>query len=145
MYTERHDKQTLADLVDTYQASGRYVFTRDDALGTLGVTEEALKKAVQRLVTKRRLAVPLRGFSIIVPIEYREAAAPPASWFIDDLMKFYGQPYYVGLLTAAALHGSLTNSRRSSRSSRRPASPRRRRASAHSKTISLRRSSMRYF
>lgn len=107
MHTERHSgKQTLAELVDSYQASGRYVLTREDALRTLGVTEEALKKAVQRLVAKRRLAVPHRGFYVIVPLEYRDAGAPPASWFIDDLMKFYGQPYYVGLLTAAALHGA---------------------------------------
>jgi len=27
-------------------------------------------------------------------------------WFIDDLMNFLEQPYYVGVLTAAALHGA---------------------------------------
>ena len=106
-HTQQHRaRRTLAALVDSYQASGRYVLTREDALRTLGITEEAVKKAVQRLVAKHRLAVPHRGFYIIVPLEYRAAGAPPASWFIDDLMKFYGQPYYVGLLTAAALHGA---------------------------------------
>jgi predicted transcriptional regulator of viral defense system len=98
--------KTLSDLVDGYQASGRYTFTREDALGRLGISGEALKKAVQRLVAKRRLAVPRRGFFVIVPIEYRDAGAPPASWFIDPLMRFHGHPYYVGLLSAAALHGA---------------------------------------
>lgn len=107
MHTESQGpRQSLSVLVDGYQANGRYVLSRQDALRELGVTEEALKKAVQRLVAKRRLAVPHRGFYVIVPIEYRKAGAPPPSWFIDDLMKFLEQSYYVGLLSAAALHGA---------------------------------------
>ncbi len=107
MHTESHSRhKSLSDLVDACQASGRYILTREQALGALGVSDEALKKAVQRLVAKRRLAVPRRGFFVIVPVEYREAGAPPASWFIDELMKSCGQPYYVGLLSAAALHGA---------------------------------------
>jgi len=107
VHTEQHTRgETLSKLVDSYQATGRYVVLRDQALKVLGISDEALKKAVQRLVAKRRLAVPRRGFFIIVPMEYREAGAPPPAWFIDDLMKFCGQPYYVGLLSAAALHGA---------------------------------------
>ena len=104
MHTKLYDK--LSELVDSYQATGRYVFTRDQALGALGVSEGAFKKAVQRLVAKGRIAVPRRGFFVIAPIEYREAGAPPPTWFIDDLMIFLGQPYYVGLLSAAALYGA---------------------------------------
>jgi predicted transcriptional regulator of viral defense system len=107
MHTKQHiGGDRLSDLVDSYQSRGRYVLTRKQALGALDVTDEALKKAVRRLVSKRRLAVPRRGFFAIVPVEYREVGAPPPSWFIDDLMKFIGQPYYVGLLSAAALHGA---------------------------------------
>ncbi|MBI3270841.1 MAG: type IV toxin-antitoxin system AbiEi family antitoxin [Planctomycetes bacterium] len=97
---------TLSALVDAYQASGRYVLLRREALTSLGASAEAVKKAVQRLESKRRLAVPRRGFFAIVPVEYRDAGAPPASWYIDPLMKFHGRPYYVGLLSAAAIHGA---------------------------------------
>jgi predicted transcriptional regulator of viral defense system len=103
---QRPAKKTLSEVVDSHQASGRYVLTRDQALEALGVSDEALKKAVQRLVVKRRLAVPRRGFFVIVPIEYREAGAPPPNWFIDELMKYEGRSYYVGLLSASALHGA---------------------------------------
>jgi len=99
-------RETLTELVDAYQATGRYVLTREQALATLGVSEEAVKKAAQRLVAKRRIAAVRRGFFVIVPIEYRAAGAPPPSWFVDDLMRFHDQPYYVGLLSAAALHGA---------------------------------------
>ncbi len=33
----------------------------------------------------------------------RVAGCPPARWFIDDLIGFLGQSYYVGLLSAAAI------------------------------------------
>ena len=107
MHAEPHGKYgSLIDLVDSYQASGRYVLSREQALAALEVSNQALKKAVHRLVDKRRLAVPRRGFYVVVPVEYREVGAPPPSWFIEDLMKFHGQPYYVGILTAAALQGA---------------------------------------
>lgn len=96
----------LDDLVDTLQSRGRYTFTRAEALTTLDTTAENLKKAVQRLTRKRRLASPRRGFYVIVPVEYRVAGAPPASWYIDDFMKCVGAPYHVGVLTAAAIHGA---------------------------------------
>ncbi len=96
----------LDQLVDALQSHGRYTFERQEALHSLGTKHENLKKAVQLLVRQRRLASPRRGFYVIVPIEYRVAGAPPAAWYIDDLMKAIGTPYYVGVLTAAALHGA---------------------------------------
>jgi predicted transcriptional regulator of viral defense system len=98
--------RSLADLVNSRQSSGRYTFRREDALDELGVSEVALRNAARRLIEKRRLAMPRRGFYVIVPVEYREAAAPPAAWFIDDLMAFHGQRYYVGLLSAATVYGA---------------------------------------
>jgi len=96
----------LEELVDRLHSHGRYAFTRAEAISALGTTPENLKKAVQGLTRKRRLASPRRGFYVIVPAEYRVAGAPPASWYIDDFMKAMGAPYYVGVLTAAALHGA---------------------------------------
>jgi predicted transcriptional regulator of viral defense system len=98
--------RNLSSFVDALQAKGRYVFEREQAMRALGVSEAALKLAAQRLVRKRRLAMPRRGFFVIVPLEYSVAGAPPASWFLDDLMKYEQAPYYLGLLSAAALHGA---------------------------------------
>ncbi len=88
------------------QASGRYVFGREEALAVLGVSESAFKQAARRLAAKRRIVAPRRSFFVVVPLEYRNAGAPPPSWFIADLLAYHGQPYYVGLLSAAALHGA---------------------------------------
>jgi len=103
--TSGQDK-VLSDFVNRLQGSGRYTFLRNEARSALGVSEIALQAAVRRLVAKRRICPPRRGFYVIVPVEYSQAGAPPPSWFIDGLMKFHGHPYYVGLLSAAALHGA---------------------------------------
>lgn len=96
----------IAKFVDSLQASGRYSFSRDEALANVKVSTSAFRRAVARLVSKERIAVPRKGFYVIVPIEYRSAGAPPPSWFIDELMHYLGRRYYVGLLSASALYGA---------------------------------------
>jgi len=97
---------SLTDFADGLQASGRYSFTRHDAASAGKRSGVAIEAALRRLKQKGRIASPRRGFYVLVPPEYREAGSPPASWFVDDLMQFLDQPYYVGLLTAAAAHGA---------------------------------------
>jgi predicted transcriptional regulator of viral defense system len=94
------------DWIQSLQARGRYTFDRAAAAEAFGRADLALTKALARLTRKRRIVSPRRGFYVIVPAEYAIPGSPPADWFIDDLMRFVGHPYYVGLLTAAALHGA---------------------------------------
>lgn len=77
-------------------------------------TARRRRKAGCRRSRSRRPSRDWRGrvvklkdyFYAIVPLEYLSAAAPPPSWFIDDLMRAMELPYYVGLLSAAGLHGA---------------------------------------
>lgn len=96
----------LREYLDQLQSRGRYVFTRDEGLTALGCTRSAFMFAVNRLSAAGRIVSPRRGFHVIVPVEYRSAGGPPPDWYIDALMTSHGQPYYVGLLSAAALHGA---------------------------------------
>jgi len=96
----------LSEFVDQLQSSGRYSFTREEAILALGVSDVAMQASARRLAAKGRIVAPRRGFYVIVPVEYRSTGAPPPSWFVDDLMRFHEHPYYVGLLSAAALHGA---------------------------------------
>ena len=41
-----------------------------------------------------------------MPLEYKAAWSIPPSWFIRDLITYPDRPYYVALLSAAALHGA---------------------------------------
>lgn len=96
----------LATVIDALQARGRYVISHAELRALGKRSGVALQAALRRLRTSSRIASPRRGFHVIVPVEYRAAGCPPPSWFIDDLMRHLGQPYYVGLLSAAALHGA---------------------------------------
>jgi len=105
---EERDPQgsRLGAWVDDLQAGGRYCFTRDELEGWAGRSEVAVDAALRRLKQRQRIQTLRRGVHVVVPIEYRVAGCPPASWFLDDLMRFLGQPYYVGILGSAALHGA---------------------------------------
>ncbi len=98
--------KSLSEYVDRLQQAGRYAFTREDTIRDLTLSPVAIKRAADRLIAQGRVVNPRRGFFVIVPLEYKSAGAPPASWFIDAMMRFQELPYYVGLLSAAALHGA---------------------------------------
>ncbi|HEY8368233.1 MAG TPA: type IV toxin-antitoxin system AbiEi family antitoxin [Thermodesulfobacteriota bacterium] len=111
MQTSRDTRpSSLSDFVDALQATGRYTFTHAEAVAALGRSDKAVRSALGRLAAKQRIVSPRRGFHVIVPLEYRSAGGPPPSWFIDALMDFIGRPYYVGLLTAAMIHGAAHQS-----------------------------------
>jgi len=92
--------------VDGLQRKGYYTFTREQAQAGTERSFVATQTALRRLKEQGRIVCPHRGFYVIVPVEYRETGSPPASWFVEDLMRHLGQPYYVGLLSAAAIHGA---------------------------------------
>lgn len=105
---EKHKQlpQSLPQYVDYLQSKGNYILLRENAINALGMSPLAFNMAVCRLTQKGRVIKARQGFYVIVPLEYRNAGGIPASWFIDSLMQFHKQPYYVGLLSAAALHGA---------------------------------------
>lgn len=92
--------------VEGLLARGRHTFTRAEAEAALGSSSVAAYHSLRRLEKTGWVAMPRRGFYLIVDPERRQLGALPATAWIDDLMRFHGVPYYVGLLSAAALHGA---------------------------------------
>lgn len=87
-------------------ANGRYSFTTEEAIKALGASPVAARAALRRLRQKGDLAMPYKGFYIIVPPEFRNIGCLPASHFIPDLMNHLGEKYYAGLLSAAEFAGA---------------------------------------
>lgn len=92
--------------VEELLGRGRYTFSREEALRRLGRTPPATYMALHRLQKAGWLAMPRSGFYVIVDPQHRAAGTLPPEWFVNDLMKHMGRPYYVGLLSAAQLHGA---------------------------------------
>ncbi len=94
------------DYLDSLLTAGRYCFTSQDTGKALGVSQDAVKLALNRLRHKGEVASPARGFYVIVPPEYRGLGCLPADQFIPVLMQQAKIPYYAGLLSAAQYHGA---------------------------------------
>ena len=97
----------LLNWVEKQQAWGKYVFSLIQVRSDFpDLSESAIKRALDRLSNKGRVISVYKGFYLIVPPEYTSRGVLPPLLFIDNLMQFVGKPYYIGLLSAAALHGA---------------------------------------
>lgn len=102
-----HDQRSaLSAHVSHLLSAGRVVFTSAEAEQALGVGRGPFLDAAERLQRRKHLLGPRQGFYVIVPPQYASWGAPPPAWYIDALMGHEGEPYYVGLLKAAELHGA---------------------------------------
>ena len=96
----------ISDYVDQFQRQGRYAFDHLDLEKSVSASPEAVGKALMRLAKKHRVKRLRKGFYVILPVEYSTVGMIPPDWFIDDLMRYLQLPYYIGLQSAAALHGA---------------------------------------
>jgi predicted transcriptional regulator of viral defense system len=100
----KHEKVAL--FIDQLQSHGKYSFSIREVLDKTKQPARAVRRALERLQKKGRIVLVSRGYFAIIPLEYKESGVLPAEWFIHQLMDFLRLPYYVGLLSAAALHGA---------------------------------------
>lgn len=100
----KEEKMGLISYLEDLQSKGQYWFLRNEAIKALEISEKAFQKAAKRLTNKVKLTRLRGNFYLLIPPEYRAISALPASWFINVFLGHLNQPYYVGLLSAAALH-----------------------------------------
>ena len=84
---------------------GHYTFSLADAESVVGAGEKT-RKALSRLAEQGWLFSPGKGFYVIIDPQHQGSGFLPVEWFIDDWMSFLGGHYYLGMLTAAMLHGA---------------------------------------
>lgn len=97
-----HASHYIRDLA----ASGIHHFTTLDAIQAIGAKPPSVRGQLLRLKRQGTIAEPVRSFHIIVPPEYSRLGCLPAEQFIDQLMNFLDEPYYIGLLSAAERFGA---------------------------------------
>lgn len=88
------------------QSQGRYTFSFDELRRRFDLSEETLLQALYRYKAKKQIAQIRKGFYAIIPPGYSKQGMLPPYLLIDDLMKSLNKPYYVALLSAAALYGA---------------------------------------
>lgn len=97
----------LENWVDELQQKGQNAFTLQQARAVFHhISEAALSLALARYSGKQKIVSILRGYYLIIAPKYAAMKVIPPENFIDGLMKSLGRPYYVGLLSAAAMQGA---------------------------------------
>lgn len=104
----KHDRGFVARFVEDVQASGRLSFALDEIAAHRADQGRALEAALRRHAATGAIRRVSRksDFFVVVPPEFRAMGAPPLEWWLDDYMTHLRVPYYLGLLSAAAWHGS---------------------------------------
>ncbi len=96
----------LEKWVKALPASGRYAFSRDEAMRALGLKHKAFNRTAGRLAAGRMIARVRGQFYVVVPLEHAATGVIPADWFIVQLLEHLKQPFYTGMLSAAEYHGA---------------------------------------
>lgn len=96
----------LDAFIDDQRGLGKYSFSLQSLRDRFQISDDTLRKALQRLKRQQSIAMVRNEFYAIVPPEYRAKGIIPPSFYIADLMKFLNREYYIGLLNAAAFYGA---------------------------------------
>ena len=97
---------TLSAFIRDHEIRGQVTFPLSEVRDATGLSAKTLATELQRQVSRGRVIIPYRGFYVIVPPQYALKGIVPPTYYIDELMKPVGKPYYVCLLSAAAFHGA---------------------------------------
>lgn len=91
--------------IESVLSEGRITFSREELI-SLGLSPDLVKRTISRYTQLGKLYSIRQGFYVIITPEFIIPNRVPELLFIDDLMKYLDTPYYVSLLSAAALHGA---------------------------------------
>jgi predicted transcriptional regulator of viral defense system len=106
MATERQNNY-LIKWIESLQSKGLNSFTYKQVLNEFtNLNEQAIISSLTRVVLKKKIVSVYKGFYLILrPEDYTKGIISPVL-FVDSLMSYLERPYYVGLLSAAALYGA---------------------------------------
>jgi predicted transcriptional regulator of viral defense system len=96
----------IDDYLLNIRSTGRFSFTFEELNHAFDSSEQAIRRKICRLKADNKIAIIRKDFYVVLPPEYAEKGSLPIYLYIDDLMKYLGRDYYLGLYSAASLHGA---------------------------------------
>ncbi len=100
-------KMTIREWVHSREINGFPTFSFGDVRQEFpAYSEQVIKNELFRLSAQKKLYPAYKGFYVIVSPQYGARSVVPPMYYIDQLMTYLGKPYYISLLSAAALLGS---------------------------------------
>ncbi|PWK20019.1 type IV toxin-antitoxin system AbiEi family antitoxin domain-containing protein [Xanthomarina spongicola] len=96
----------LEEFLDKIRAKGRFAFTLDEVKSQFNISDKAISQNLYRLKSKNKIVQIRKEFYTILPPEYAHQGIIPTNLFLDDMMLALNKEYYLGLISAAAIHGA---------------------------------------
>lgn len=101
------NKMNISDWIHSREIRGRATFSIADVKDAFAERpSKSINTELSRQVSRGRVQSVYRGFYVIVPVQYQLKGVIPPAYYLNDLMDYVGKPYYLGLLSAAAMHGA---------------------------------------
>ena len=93
--------------IEDLPKKGKITFTKKEVEQQFpGLKSNNIQMTLYRLVLKKKIQSVWRGFWVVVPVEYGLKGIVDPIEYIAQLMNYLGHKYYIGLLSAAAIHGA---------------------------------------
>jgi hypothetical protein len=97
----------IKDWIEDQEKRGKTTFSRREIVSCFStLSEQTVKNNLNLLIGKNEIIPVFKGFYSVIPVRYALSGIIPPDFYIDDLMKYLGRQYYVGLLNAAAFYGA---------------------------------------
>ena len=93
-------------LLEDCEARARSLVTIDELALSSGLSLVAVRRQMEHLAHRHARIQGKPAAYLLVPPEHRPFGAPPVKWWLDAYCRLRNQPYYLGLLSAAEMHGS---------------------------------------
>ncbi|MDO4827614.1 MAG: type IV toxin-antitoxin system AbiEi family antitoxin [Bacteroidia bacterium] len=104
--TTKRNNMTVSEFIREREIRGQVTFPLNEVREATGLSAKTVITELQRQASRGRITIPYRGFYVVVPPQYALKGIVPPTYYIHELMKVVGKPYYVCLLSAAAFHGA---------------------------------------
>jgi predicted transcriptional regulator of viral defense system len=101
------NKMNISDWIHSREIRGKATFSIVDVKDAFAERpSKSINTELSRQVSRGRVQSVYRGFYVIVPVQYQLKGVIPPAYYVDGLMEYVGKPYYLGLLSAASMHGA---------------------------------------
>lgn len=97
---------TVSEYIKQLQSFEEYSFSIEEVIKNASKDSIAAKRELSRLVKKKEILNLRKGFYLIIPPRYSSLQKLPLQLYTEKLFKYLDRKYYVGLHTAAKIHGA---------------------------------------
>lgn len=97
---------TVSGYIKQLQSFEEYSFGIEEVINNTSKDSTAVRRETSRLAEKKIILNLRKGFYLIIPPRYSASEKLPLQLYVEKLFKYLNREYYVGLFSAAKIHGA---------------------------------------